>query len=416
MRKILVIQLARFGDLLQSKRLLLSVAEQGRAEVHLCLDRSLVPLARLIYPDIVLHGVSAHAGQGQSPGEFLGANRKVFRELRQCGFETIYNVNFSGLNFAVAALFEPSRVRGYRWDRGQVLKDLWMDMAFRWTARRKPNPINLADFWAFLAEHPVAPETVNPAAEPKGGGVGVVMAGRDARRSLPPEVLARCVGAVADARGAKRIVFLGGPEERPLAAAVKKHTSRRVLARVENLVGKTGWADLLEVVSGLDVLLTPDTGTMHLAAHAGTPVLGFFLSSAWAFETGPYGLGHTVWQSTLDCAPCVEARPCSNELRCLAPFASNEFLRCLAKGGGADAPAHLAGFGTAFDELGLCFEAFSGRDPYARERRALRLLLGEYLGLASMRKEAGAFSARENELAGALYVETDWVLEQPRTF
>ena len=36
----------------------------------------------------------------------------------------------------------------------------------------------------------------------------------------------------------------------------------------------------------LDVLLTPDTGIMHLAAHLGVPVFAFFLSSAWCHETG----------------------------------------------------------------------------------------------------------------------------------
>ena len=58
MTKRLVVQLARFGDIVQSKRLILSLRREG--DVHLCVDRSLAALARLVYPDCVIHALPAH--------------------------------------------------------------------------------------------------------------------------------------------------------------------------------------------------------------------------------------------------------------------------------------------------------------------------------------------------------------------
>lgn len=57
----LVIQLARFGDLLQTARLIDSLCAQG--ETHLLTDRSLTALAALIYPGVHVHAVPAHGGE-----------------------------------------------------------------------------------------------------------------------------------------------------------------------------------------------------------------------------------------------------------------------------------------------------------------------------------------------------------------
>ena len=68
----MVIQAARFGDLVQTKRLLLSLALRG--EVHLAVDVSLVPLARVLYPFAELHALSVH---GRPEAEALARNTAV---------------------------------------------------------------------------------------------------------------------------------------------------------------------------------------------------------------------------------------------------------------------------------------------------------------------------------------------------
>ncbi len=404
----LVIQLARFGDVIQTKRLLLSLARAG--EVHLCLDQSMLPMARLVYPDATLHPLDCHGGDARDPSR-LARNRDVCRELARLDFDAVYNLNFSGMSFALARLFEPTRVRGYRSQSGQPEKDVWMERIFRLTARRALSPINLVDFWAGLADEPIDPALVNPKAEPRGGGLGVVMAGRHARRSLPPTRLATVVRAAAQGLGKdKPVRLLGSQSEKPLAREFLRSADRFLIDRTEDLCGRTSWAELFEVVAGLDCLLTPDTGTMHLAAHLGVPVLALFMGTAWAFETGPYGLGHRVWQSVCDCSPCLETVQSHCAEECKDPFVSREFLSHLAGRASGVAHPRLLGLDAAFDAIGARYIPRFGADPYAESRARLRALLAESQGLGL------AQPAPDAALVDMLFQERDWMLPRPRAW
>lgn len=400
----LVIQLARFGDLLQSKRLLLSLAREG--ETALAVDRSLVSLARLIYPRARIIPLRAHGGG--SAAEILRDNLAACREMRELDPEVVYPLNFSGLSFALAGLFEPERVHGYRSENGQPIRQLWPTMALRWTKRRGMSPLNLVDFWAHLRPAPLPPTEVNPQATPMGGGIGVVLAGRHSRRSLPMEVLARLAMALFEGLGAKRVVLLGSSQERPLARAFKDQAGRRFLGAIEDLAGRTDWPSLIETVGGLDLLLSPDTGTMHLAAHLGTPVLATFLSSAWCFETGPYGLGHQALQAATPCLPCVETEPCRHELACLAPFKDHRLIKALARGEALPEDLPLLRMRSVLDAVGASFEPEAGADAWSERRREMRALVADYLGLPFPSGSAAMLPA-DARLAETLFHERDWL-------
>lgn len=408
--RLLVIQLARFGDLVQTKRLLLSLLALPGAEVHLCLDESLAPLARRIYPDCILHPVTAHGTAlarlpfAEQAKALLSANIPAFQTLRGIPFDTVYNLNFSPLNFRLASLFDPARVRGHRWISGQEEVGQWARLAMRWSSARRLG-INIADFWAWHHPQPIAAEAVNPPAQGRGGGLGVVMAGRESRRSLPPRELALLVGGLLDLRPGQGLTLLGSAAEGKAAAQLLRELHPRHAATVKNLCGATDLCGLIDVVGGLDLLLTPDTGTMHLAASLGVPVLAAFLSSAWCFETGPYGLGHRVLQAELHCLPCLESQPCGMGVACLRPFADAGIIRHLATGEAKHLPDGLLAFDSAFDGLGASFTLRGGADADASRRAELRNFL-----LRHLRQAGGWSDGVSHELAGRLYAEMDWFL------
>lgn len=172
MKQYLVIQLARFGDLIQTKRLLGTLSAREDVSVHLCVDNSLKSLAELVYPNVTVHSITAHGtglGKAEAVQAMLVGNRQTFAELQAIDFDTIYNLNFSSLNFRMAALFEPEQVRGYAWHNGQEIIGLWPSMAMRWSDYRRI-AINLVDFWGGYCPDMISPESVNPAATPHGGG------------------------------------------------------------------------------------------------------------------------------------------------------------------------------------------------------------------------------------------------------
>lgn len=405
MARFLVVQLARIGDLAQSRRLLSGLARQG--EVHLAVDHSLTGLAARLYPFAVLHGLPAH---GASDVDRLAAVRSVFAFFAATPFDKVFTLNFSPLGMAIAALFPPEVQRGYRQYSGQTDKDALLRLVFRLTRDRRGSGLNLADIWALLDDDPLAPEAVNPPAAPRGGGLGVALAGRAARRSLPPEVLAPLVRTVFLASGATRITLFGTKSQAGEARALMRQLDGPVRAACRDATGSTDLPGLLEALSGLDRLLTPDTGAMHLAAFCGVPVTAFFLSSAWSHETGPYGVGHTVWQHMTACAPCLESAPCDKGLVCLPPFADPALLRCLAGATRAVPPAGLVGLATDCDALGAVCRPVCGEDPTRARREAVRAyLLRRLAGGAA----DGVDVRLGHELAEALSLETDWVLPPP---
>lgn len=396
----LVIQLARFGDLIQTKRLVASLSAQGR--VHLLVDRSLTDLARLVYPGVTVHGLAAHGTHGP---DILARVHEDLGGLAGIWFHRVYNLNFSGLNFALAAMFPARAVRGYRQEAGQRLMDAWPSQIMRWTRSRATAGLNLVDVWGLYADEPLPPECVNPPARPRGGGLGVVMAGQNARRSLPVQVLAPLVQAAMGRTGKGPITLLGAGAERRAAKELTALLPAALRGQVRDLVGRTDWRELVGVVGGLDLVLTPDTGTMHLAAHLGVPVMAFFLSSAWCHETGPYGLGHHVLQATPDCAPCLETAPCPHDIACRRVFADPAVLRRVSGRATGEMPAGCALMASGFDGLGATFTAVAGIDPGAGRRRAFRAMAAACAGVPG----PGDGERATDEF---WMMERDWMLPQ----
>ena len=82
-----------------------------------------------------------------------------------------------------------------------------------------------------------------------------------------------------------------------------------------NLIGKTTLDELIAELRKCRLLLTNDTGTMHLAALLGIPVVAVFGSTEPRL-TGPLGSGHRVVRHQVECSPCF-LRECPLDFRCM---------------------------------------------------------------------------------------------------
>lgn len=418
MPRFLVIQSARLGDLVQTRRLLQTLAARG--ETHLAVDTGLVPLARVLYPFARLHALPLYTRDAAAAARQVGDVLHVWREL---DFAAVYNCNFSSAGASLCRLFSPELVHGYRPGRGGPERSPWARRAFRLTERRACGCLNLVDYWGYFAPDPIAPDAVNPPAAGGGAGLGVVLAGRESRRSLPVPLLARIVRTVHDSMGGPRVRLLGTAQERPAARRLLRELPARMLDNVEDLSGRTDLPALVEAVRGLDRLVTPDTGIMHLAAALGVPVLAFFLSSAYAHETGPYGAGHTVIQADISCVPCLESAPCPFDVRCRRPFEDEQLpgaLVALLQGDAPAAdrrlPAGLQCWTSGLDALGGVLRLAAGQDARAALRRAVRRELAAWLGVTPPPDMAGdaASAAAEETVRRWLRADSDWMLPPRR--
>ena len=89
-----------------------------------------------------------------------------------------------------------------------------------------------------------------------------------------------------------------------------------------NLIGQTTLEQLIEELRKCRLLLTNDTGTMHLATLLGVPVVAVFGSTEPSL-TGPLGKGNRVVRHHVECSPCF-LRECPLDFRCMKAVSAEE--------------------------------------------------------------------------------------------
>ena len=88
-----------------------------------------------------------------------------------------------------------------------------------------------------------------------------------------------------------------------------------------NLGGRTTLRDLAYLYRLSSLVITTDSGPMHIAAAAGTPVVALF-GPTDPSRTGPYGFGHTVIRKDLSCSPCFQKKCAS--MKCMLDITVEE--------------------------------------------------------------------------------------------
>ncbi|MDI3464464.1 MAG: D-glycero-beta-D-manno-heptose-1,7-bisphosphate 7-phosphatase [Nitrospira sp.] len=126
------------------------------------------------------------------------------------------------------------------------------------------------------------------------------------------EVARRLVRRLEQAESAHvAVVILGAKGEESLG----KDIAAQIGGRSVVLSGATTIRELMAVVKRCRVLMTNDTGPMHIAAAFGVPVVAVFGPTDWR-TTSPYGQERSIVREAVDCAPCL-LRECPIDHRCM---------------------------------------------------------------------------------------------------
>jgi heptosyltransferase II len=105
-------------------------------------------------------------------------------------------------------------------------------------------------------------------------------------------------------------------------AAVGEQIAVALGDRCVNRLGRTTLDQLIAELRKCRLLLTNDTGTMHLAALLGVPVVAIFGSTEPRL-TGPLGNGHIILRHHVECSPCF-LRECPIDFRCMKAVSVQE--------------------------------------------------------------------------------------------
>jgi len=120
------------------------------------------------------------------------------------------------------------------------------------------------------------------------------------------------------------IVFTGSFADRQAIDAIISAMQGPAL----NLAGETSFKMLADLYEKADMVVSTDTGPMHMAAAVGTPVVALFGPTA-PWRTGPYGSGHQIVRAELECMPCFKRRCKTTE--CMHQITVAQVLNAVSK-------------------------------------------------------------------------------------
>ena len=100
------------------------------------------------------------------------------------------------------------------------------------------------------------------------------------------------------------VIFTGSESDKEAIENILSGMKTRAL----NLAGKTTLKELAYLYQKCAVVISTDTGPMHVAAAVGSPVIVALFGPTSPSRTGPYGVKHRVIRADLECSPCFKKR------------------------------------------------------------------------------------------------------------
>ncbi|HWB60438.1 MAG TPA: lipopolysaccharide heptosyltransferase II [Chthoniobacteraceae bacterium] len=209
------------------------------------------------------------------------------------------------------------------------------------TGRLKPGPprhqmhhyLDLAEFAGAKVDESMRhietalnpPPRPAPAGDAKGVKIGLCPGAEYGRaKRWLPERFAEAVNAVSQRRDCEWMLFGTARDVR-----VGEEIAAHIEGNHSNLIGKTTLAELIAALSECRLLLTNDTGTMHLASYLGVPSVSIFGSTEPKL-TGPLGASNRVLRHHVECSPCF-LRDCPLDFRCMKAITTDEVVEAVLR-------------------------------------------------------------------------------------
>jgi len=151
----------------------------------------------------------------------------------------------------------------------------------------------------------------------------------------PAEHFAELVCLLSERQSNLTFAILGTEQDRPLGKLIAEACPDRCV----DLTGKISLLEMVEWIRLADLLVTNDTGPMHVAAALNTPLVALF-GPTEPRRTGPYGQLTHVLQLQLPCEPCLRPR-CyySRPIECLRAISASEVVQAVEQRLGASGKA-----------------------------------------------------------------------------
>lgn len=337
-RRILIINLTRMGDLLQMTPFLSGLRRDNPdGEITLLVLKEFEEVCSgFPFVDKVdVFDAEGFISRLREPDSSLMEDyrilEKMMERLKQEKFDTVINLSFSNYSALLTYILKVRDIRGTSIDDfgNRLLKHPWIGHFYNMVDNREINLFNYVDFIRKIGGSTrrsqmslVVSESARTFAKTfystrnvseTDWVIGLQPGASSKSKRWPAESFGALAVEVIK-QGAKVVLF-GSPGEKELGERVRgaiSLPSGKISRYLFNMIGKTSVDQLAALLERCDLLVTNDTGTMHVATAVGTRVIELSLGPVYFPETGPYGEGHIVIQTEMACAPCDFHVQCKN--------------------------------------------------------------------------------------------------------
>lgn len=100
--------------------------------------------------------------------------------------------------------------------------------------------------------------------------------------------------------------LLGGISDMEICEEiVEKINLKKQSIKIQNMAGKTSLLASAKLIDSCDIIITNDTGLMHIAAARRIPIVAIFGSTVKELGFAPFGVEHIICEAEVSCRPCT---------------------------------------------------------------------------------------------------------------
>jgi ADP-heptose:LPS heptosyltransferase len=127
-----------------------------------------------------------------------------------------------------------------------------------------------------------------------------------------------------------RVVVTGADDERPLVDTILAHVDPRTRTNVVTAAGSLAFPAFCALIEAADLVVTNNTGPMHMSAALGTPVVALFALTNPPEQWGPWRVPHRMLWHEVPCRLCY-SRVCPTTHDCLREVHPRDVVQAAAE-------------------------------------------------------------------------------------
>lgn len=335
-KQVLIINITRMGDLVQTIPLVSRLDhEWPGVAIDLIVDKTFAPMAALLpgIRHVLAYDFQGLTNQCRAMAKDVVSLYREVSEWTQCladaQYDRIINLTFNRRSGLLASHIEAPDIRGVATapDGVSILHNPWLTYFADMHRYRRFNRFNLVDLYALGGSGPgphaslklsVTAEAGEWAARlihsncKEGVPIAVQIGASEPIKAWRPEYFGRTMATLSRQMPVTFVLIGSKSEVEVVRQALATYRAAGGVAIVHDAAGQTDLPKLAALLAQCHLLLTNDTGPMHVAVGVGTRVIDLSVGHVDFNETGPYGQGHWVVQPDLECAPCGFDQVCSH--------------------------------------------------------------------------------------------------------